>query len=63
MRAVTGKGLTLEKGKPCKLPAQFYSREKKNILKLKKPVEFVPFIIVCMLEILSVKYEEYWYYH
>ena len=30
---VTGKGLTLEMGKACKFPAQFYSKEKKNILK------------------------------
>ena len=28
-----GKGLTLEMDKACKFPAQFYSREKKNILK------------------------------
>ena len=51
-------------GKACKFPAQFYSREKKYILKfLKQTVELVPFIIVCKLEILSVKYEEYQYYH
>ena len=30
---VTGKGLMLEMGKACKFPAQFYSKEKKNILK------------------------------
>ena len=29
----TGKGLMLEMGKACKFPAQFYSKEKKNILK------------------------------
>ena len=57
----------LKKGKmmnkACKFPAQFHSREKKNILKFKKKVELVPIIIVCTLEILSEKYEEYQYYH
>ena len=33
---VTGKGLTLEMDKTCKFPAQFYSREKQNILKFQK---------------------------
>ena len=44
----------------CKFTAQFYSREKKNILHLKKTVELVPFIIVCTL--VSVKFEVYQYY-
>ena len=44
----------------CKFTAQFYSREKKNILNLKKTVELVPFIIVCTL--VSVKFEVYQYY-
>ena len=30
---VTGKSVNLEMGKVCKFPAQFYSREKKYILK------------------------------
>ena len=51
-------------GKTFKFPGQFYSRQKKNILKLKKKtVELIPFITVYMLEILSVKDKEYQYYH
>ena len=46
----------------CKFPAQFYAREKKNILKI-YTVELVLIIIACTLEILSVKYEKYQYYH
>ena len=30
---------------------------------IEKTVELAPFIIVCMLEIFSVKYEEYQCYH
>ena len=49
--------------KACKFHAQFYLKGKKNILSLKKAVELEPFIIVCTLAVLSVKYEEYQYYH
>ena len=58
-----GKGLTLEMDMVCKFPAQFYAREKKNILKIQKTVELVLIIIACTLEILSVKYEKYQYCH
>ena len=51
----------MEKG--CKFSAQFYSREKKNILKFSKAVELAPFVIICTLEILSVNCEEYQYCH
>ena len=47
----------------CKFPAQFYAREKKNILKIQKTVELVLIIIACTLEILSAKYEKYQYCH
>ena len=58
-----GKGLTLEMDMVCKFPAQFYAREKKNILKIQKTVELVLIIIACTLEILSAKYEKYQYCH
>ena len=49
--------------KTCKFPAQFYWREKKIYWSFFKKVELAPFIIVCTLEILSIKYEEYYYCH
>ena len=40
-----------------------FKREEIYIEVSKKTVELVTFIIVCALEILSIKYEEYQYYH
>ena len=45
---------------PCTI---LFMKEEKYIELKKKTVELVPFIIVCKLEILWVKYEEYQYYH
>ena len=40
-----------------------FKREEIYIEVSKKTVELVTFIIVCALEILPTKYEEYQYYH
>ena len=40
-----------------------FKREEIYIEVSKKTVELVTFIIVCALEILSIKYEEYQHYH
>ena len=40
-----------------------FEGEEKYIEILKKIVELVPFTMVCTLEILRVKYQEYQHYH
>ena len=61
---VSGKSVSFGDGQGLQIPCTILLKgEKKYIEVLKKPVELVSFIIVCTFEILSVKYEEYQYYH
>ena len=61
---VTGKRVNFGDGQVLQIPCTIlFQREEKYIEVLKKTVELVLFIIICTLEILSVKYEKYQYYH
>ena len=61
---VTGKSVNFGNGQGLQIPCTILcKREEIYIEVFKKTVELVPFTIVCKLEILSVKYEEYQYYH
>ena len=56
--------VNFEDGQGLKIPCTIlFKGEEKYIEVLKKTVELLPFIIVCTLEILPVKFEEYQYYH
>ena len=61
---VTGKWVNFGDGQGLKIPCTIlFKGEEKYVEVCKKAVELVAFIIVCTLEILSVNYEEYQYYH
>ena len=60
----TGKTVNFGNGQGMHIPCIIlFKREKIFIEVLKRTVKPVPFIIVCTLEILSVKYEEYQYWY
>ena len=61
---VAGKKVNFGEGQSLQISCTILFKEEESILKFKKKtVELVPFIIVCTLEILSVKYEQYQCHH
>ena len=61
---VPGKSVNFGNGQGLQIPYTIlFKREEIYIEVLKITVELVPFIIIYTLEILSLKYEEYQYYH
>ena len=61
---VTGKRVNSGDQQDLQIPFTIlFEGEEKYIEILKKIVELVPFTMVCTLEILRVKYQEYQHYH